>query len=823
MHNISTIAYITNAKFLCNGVDIVIEHLLIDSRKILFTETSLFFAINTATQDANIFVKELYQKGVTNFLVDETFVCPSDISNANVLQVENVVTALQQIAAFHRLQFTLPLVGITGSNGKTIVKEWLFQLLQLHFQIIRSPKSYNSQIGVPLSIWPLQKQHNLGLFEAGISQPGEMANLAKILSPSIGLFTSLGDAHSEGFLDEEQKVAEKIKLFETCNTIIYPRDIQVLHQKIDDTFPHARKISWGKAEDAQLQIISVQVQLFNAIVKAIYEGQKISISVPFTNSAAIENAISCWCVMLFFNFSEQVISDAMLQLRSVEMRLELKQGINNCTIINDSYSADITSLAIALDFLSVQNPQQKHTVILSDILQSGRKNEQLYKDVYTMLQQKNVSRFIGIGTALLRYKDVFSGIKETTFFASTADFKQAFYSISFNSETILLKGARMFAFEQLNSLLEQKLHNTVLEINLSALANNLKVYKNMLQPSTKIMAMVKAFSYGSGGVEIANVLQYNHVDYLGVAYADEGVALRKANIKLPIMVMNCEESSFDLIVQYNLEPELYSLHIFNAFEKYIQLQGLLEYPVHIKLDTGMRRLGFESHEVEALCEHLRGQNIFKVQSVFSHLVASDAEEHRSFTQQQFEGFEAMCAKLQAVLPYKFLKHIANTGGIQKHPHLQLDMVRLGIGLYGVDSSKTVQEQLKTVGTLKTTIAQIKKVPAGESVGYSRAEVLPRDAIIATVRIGYADGYPRALSKGKGKMLIKGKIAPVVGNVCMDMTMIDITNCDHAKVGDWVEVFGENLSVSEMAQDAQTIAYEILAGVSQRVNRLFFEA
>jgi alanine racemase len=511
----------------------------------------------------------------------------------------------------------------------------------------------------------------------------------------------------------------------------------------------------------------------------------------------------------------------MPQLRPVEMRLELKQGINNCSVINDSYSADINSLTIALDFLQQQQQHKKRTLILSDILQSGKNGPELYAAIAFILKQKNIDRFIGIGPEISRQRDAFAGIAETVFFSSTAEFRQQFHSQHFHDDTILLKGARMFEFEQISHLLEQKVHQTVLEINLNAISHNLRTYQQQLNPGVKLMAMVKAFSYGSGSFEIANLLQFHKVDWLAVAYADEGVELRKAGISLPIMVMNAEETTFDVMVQYNLEPELFSMGILTEFEKYLQRSAITNYPVHIKLDTGMRRLGFEPNDISALCDKLRASDRFKVQTVFSHLAASDAASHDDFTNHQAGSFVQGCVQLQAALGYPFLRHIANSSAIHRHKELQFDMVRLGIGLYGVDSEPSMQQQLKNVTTLKTTISQIKKVKAGESVGYSRKGIASRDSVIATVRIGYADGYPRLMSNGMGKMLVNEQLVPVIGNVCMDMTMLDITGAE-ANEGDEVIVFGEQLPVSDVAGWGQTIAYEILTGISQRVKRVYYE-
>ena len=825
MYTIANIEKITDGKFLLsNNPAAVMEHLLIDSRKLLFPASTLFFSLPGPRRQGSAFVKDLYSKGVRNFIVDASFIfSPQDFEAANIIAVKNVLQALQQLTAQHRSQFHYPVMGITGSNGKTIVKEWLYQLLQHDYNIVRSPKSYNSQIGVPLSVWQMNAQHTFGIIEAGISLPGEMEKLEKVIQPGIGIFTNIGEAHSEGFENIAGKINEKIKLFTNSSTVIYCKDevlvdeaMSLLQQKNNTVL-----FSWGQNETATLCISSIQVQPFNTVIKGLYQEKKISISIPFTNDAAIKNAITCWCVLLLLKINEEIIQERMLQLKPVEMRLELKQGINNCSVINDSYSADITSLSIALDFLQQQQQHPKRTVIISDILQSGKTNQQLYREVADILQHKKINRLIGIGTEILKHRDEFAGIQETNFFNSTEEFIQKFPAMHFHNESILLKGARLFEFEQISHLLEEKIHQTVLEINLNAITHNLNTYQQLLNPGVKLMAMVKAFSYGSGGFEIANLLQFHQVNYLAVAYADEGVELRKAGITLPIMVMNAEEITYDVLVQHNLEPELFSFGILSTFEDYLMRNGINDYPVHIKLDTGMRRLGFEQKDIAELCGRLQSTSVFKIQSVFSHLAASDSVLHDDFTKAQANAFMKACEQIQQITGYTFIQHIANTSAIHRHTDLQLDMVRLGIGLYGVDADPAIQQQLKNVTTLKTTISQIKKIKAGESIGYSRKGVATNDSVIATVRIGYADGYPRLLSNGIGKMWLHKQLVPVIGNVCMDMTMLDITGID-AQEGDEVIVFGAALPVSEMAIQAQSIPYEILTGISQRVKRVYFE-
>lgn len=828
MYSISQIAPIINAAVLQQQDDAVIEHLLLDSRKLLFPKTSLFFAIGGPRRSGSFFIEELYEKGVRNFVIDETVVIEkATFPGANFLQVKNVLTALQQLAAEHRKQFSFPVIGITGSNGKTIVKEWLYQLLSSNYTIVRSPKSYNSQIGVPLSVWQINSQHTLGIFEAGISKPGEMEHLEKIIAPSIGIFTNIGDAHNEGFENTLQKIKEKLQLFANSHLLICCIDNPELKDAVTRFAKNKLELfTWGKSKEANVQIVSIEKKYDHTTINTIINGTTFTdhsslITIPFTDDAYIENAINCWCVLLCLNIPAEQIAERMFQLRPVEMRLELKQGINNCSIINDSYSADINSLTIALDFLAQQQQHPNRTLILSDILQTGRSSDALYADIASILRQKNINRLIGIGPEIFKQQDAFKDIPQTAFFSSVADLKIHFHALHFFNETILLKGARVFEFEQVSHLLEEKVHQTVLEINLTAITHNLKQYQQLLNPGVKLMAMVKAFSYGSGSFEIANLLQFHKVDYLAVAFADEGVELRRSGITLPIMVMSPDENTFDVMVQYDLEPELYSFNILQAFHQYLTKAGIENFPVHIKIDTGMHRLGFEEQDIPQLKNILQQSVHLKIQSIFSHLVASDSEKHDAFTKQQGKVFSNCCDQIQQVLPYTFLRHISNTSGILRHKELQLDMVRLGIGLYGVDGNPVVQNMLQNVTTLKTTIAQIRKIKTGESVGYNRAGVVDKDSVIATVRIGYADGYPRILGNGNGKMLVNGKPMAVIGNVCMDMTMLNITGID-AGEGDDVTVFGKDLPVTNVAGWANTIGYEILAGISQRVKRVYYE-
>ena len=785
-------------------------------------QTSLFFAIKGDRRDGHEFIAGLYEAGVKNFVVNAAF-NTSPFPNANFLVVKEPLDALQLIAAHHRMQFAFPVLAITGSNGKTIVKEWLYQLLREDFHIVRSPKSYNSQIGVPLSVWEMRENNNLAIFEAGISEPSEMHKLEAIIRPDTGIFTNIGSAHDENFDNIAQKTTEKLRLFAHCKNLIYCKDYLVINEQIAkaDFLPeNIRYFTWSRRLKSDLQIGRVNKDNGETEIQGIFNNRFIDIRIPFTDDASIENAIHCWAYMLFAGIAPEVISERMMLLSPVAMRLEMKGGINNCSIINDSYNSDFGSLTIALDFLNQQKQHPKRTLILSDILQSGKDEKNLYKDVAELLQKKNISRLVGIGPAIGRQKDLFTG--ETHFYASTDDFLRDYHTGFFNNETILLKGARPFGFERIGKVLQQKAHETVLEINLNAVVHNLNYYRSRLKPETKLMVMVKAFSYGSGSFEMANVLQFHHAEYLAVAYADEGVELRKTGITLPIMVMNPEEQSFDSMIDFRLEPEIYNFRILQLFSEVAKrkLTPGDAFPVHLKLDTGMKRLGFDQDDINELVVRMRNHKHLKIASVFSHLAASDEAHHDGFTKQQVELFTKMANEIVRHFQYPVLRHILNSAGVIRFPEWQFDMVRLGIGLHGIAATIHEQKQLQFVSTLKTTISQIKTVKAGETIGYSRRGKLTRDSVIATVAIGYADGLNRKLGNGVGKMMVNGKYCPIVGSVCMDMTMLDITDVE-AREGDEVIVFGSDYTIIDMARDLGTIPYEVLTSVSQRVKRIYF--
>jgi len=831
VYNAESISKVLKGELIQQTGNPEIEHILLDSRKLTFPETSVFIPLVSNRRNAHQYMEEVYEKGVSNFVVSEPLE-PGKFPKANIILVKDTMNALHALVAFHRQHFHIPVIGITGSNGKTVVKEWLYQLLEKDYNIVRSPKSYNSQIGVPLSVWQMKPENTLAIFEAGISQPGEMENLEKIIRPTIGIFTNIGEAHSEGFLNIRQKINEKLVLFSKSDLLIYSKDYLALNEcvnafhnvvgKKDNHEGGLQLFTWSRKTDADLRIIAVDKNNNQARIDALYKTEPLHITIPFVDEGSIENAIHCWALMIHFGMDQTIIQQRMDQLGNIAMRLELKQGINNCSIINDSYNSDLGSLTIALDFLQQQHQHPTLTVILSDILQSGKSDATLYEEVASLLQQKGINKLIGIGKNIGREKKSFQQITDlkSQFYLTTEEFIQSFNSQDFQHETILLKGARIFEFERIGKLLEQKVHQTILEINLSAVSHNIKQYQALLQPSTKVMAMVKAFSYGSGSFEIANLLQFHGIDYLAVAYADEGVELRRTGITMPIMVMNPEPSSFDAILQWNLEPEIYSPHLLQQFEEEVIISGKTNFPIHIKLDTGMHRLGFEKKDIPELALRLTDNEYLKVKSVFSHLAASEDPSKDLFTKLQGELFFQMSHELQKALGNAVIRHISNSSAILRHPNLQLDMVRLGIGMYGIDSSNEMQ--LRPVSTLKTTVAQVKHLEKGETVGYGGKWEAKGPSITATVRIGYADGYPRRLSNGIGKMLVRGQLAPVAGIIAMDMLMLDVTHIPDIAEGDEVIVFGEGLPVQQLADWAETIPYEILTGISQRVKRVYFQ-
>ncbi len=816
-YSIQEICEAVNGIFL-QEEEVAINYLAVDSRKLQYAPHSLFFAIKTTQQDGHKYIKDCYTKGVRAFIVNKEIENP--LPGAAIIQVADTLSALQNLATHHRSKFNLPLISITGSNGKTIIKEWLAQLLRENYKIVKNPKSYNSQIGVPLSVWQINSEHTLGIFEAGISKPDEMERLQDILQPTIGIFTNIGHAHDEGFNNRIEKIKEKLKLFKHVQVLIYCKDHQEVHKEIIK-LRDLKTIAWSARQEADLSITSIAKQSVQTVIHYKYKNTASSINIPFTDDGSIENAIHCLLVLLYLK--ETNIAEKMQRLSSVKMRLELKDGINNCIIINDAYNTDIESLKIAIDFLNQNKKHIYKSIIISDILQSGLSEIDLYQEVVELLKHSQIDEVIGIGEALEVNKAVFQELINITcsFYLSTDEFLNNYNISDFKDQTILLKGARKFHFEKIMKRLEKKVHDTVLEIDLGALTNNLKVYKSLLKPQTKTMAMVKAFSYGSGSYEIASVLEFNKVDYLAVAYIDEGIELREAGITLPIMVMNNEINSLHQLVQYSLEPEIYSFRIWDKLTEELVSKNVKHYPIHLKIDTGMHRLGFDENDIDEMLRRLENNDSFKVASIFSHLTSSDNETHDVYTRQQYNLLSRVCDNISPVIKYPFLKHLINSAGIIRFPEFQLDMVRLGIGLYGVDTTHTLQHRLQSVGTLKTVITQIRNINQGDHIGYNRT-MINKDSTIAVVNIGYADGLDRRLSYGKGYMLVHGQVAPILGAVCMDMTILDITTIKQAKEGDEVMVFGSLLPIQKMANLIGTIPYEVLTNISRRVKRVFYQ-
>ena len=790
----------------------MIDNISTDSRSMQNNANTLFFALKGANDNAHHYIKELLDKGVKNFVVSEP---PKDTSDGNYILVANTLAALQEFASNYRANFNFPVIGVTGSNGKTIVKEWLNFLLSPEYTIIRSPKSYNSQVGVPISVLGINSYQNLGIFEAGISMPQEMEKLEQIIKPTIGVLTNIGDAHNEGFIDKTQKITEKLKLFKNAEVLIYQKNTQVANALEHYT---TKQFVWSFSDETNSLCIKKSNSADKTILEFNYDAQEFKVQIPFMDDASVENAVNSMMVLLYLGYDKQILERSMQMLYPIEMRLKVKNGINNCTIIDDSYISDFQSLKIALDFLEQQKQHTKKTVILTDILQSGESPEEFYRKVAQLFIQNNISEIIGIGAGLSAHKDYFRNIKT---YIDTSAFLEDFDSDAFANQTILVKGARSFQLEKIVALLEEKTHQTVLEINLNAITHNLNYYKSKIKPQTKIMVMIKAFGYGSGSFEIANLLEYHKVDYLGVAFVDEGIQLRNSNINLPIIVMNPEPNSFAALIQYNLEPEIYSLKELDKFRTELQLAQQTKYPIHLKLDTGMHRLGFEEKDIDELLSYIvKYRNLFEIKTIFSHFSGSDAQVFTEFTQQQFSRFKKLADYIKQALLITPICHISNTSAISNYPEYQLDMVRLGIGLYGISNDEQEIKHLENVGTLKSVILQIKEIEVGESVGYSRGFIAQKKTKIATIPIGYADGIPRALSKGKGYLMVNAQQAPIVGMICMDMLMIDITDIK-CKEGDTVVIFGENPKVTTLAKAIDTIAYEILAGISHRVKRMFY--
>ena len=805
------------------NADANIGFLLTDSRSLCFAEETLFFALKSGRGDGHNYISDLYRRGVRNFVVEHV---PLDYAttyaDANFLRVENSLVALQRLAERHRDEYNIPIVGITGSNGKTIVKEWLYQLLSPEINVTRSPRSYNSQIGVPLSVWLLNEQSQVGIFEAGISEPGEMLALRDIIQPDIAVLTFIGDAHQKNFESLEEKCREKILLFYDAKTIVYCKDDTLVDNVVKSFDYRGDNLAWSmKDPKAALFVKKVEKKDFTSTIHYIYNGEESEYDLPFIDEASVRNSVTTAVVALHLGLSRELLAERMKNLEPIAMRLEVKEGQHGCTLINDSYNSDINSLDIALDFMNRRpdHKGRKRTLILSDIYQTGEPLEQLYKEVSKLSVQRGVNKIIGIGPQIMDYADIIK-VPEKFFFHDVTSFIHSTVFETLRDEVILIKGARRFGFDNITELLVQKVHETILEVNLSNVVKNLNFYRSFMKPETKLVCMIKADAYGAGAVEIAKTLQDHRVDYLAVAVADEGVTLRKNGITSNIMIMNPEMSAFKTMFDYDLEPEVYSFRLLDALVREAQKNGINNFPVHIKLDTGMHRLGFDPlKDMPELIDRLQHQSALIPRSVFSHFVGSDSDSFDEFSAHQFELFEKGSKQLCAAFPHKILRHIDNSAGIEHFPERQLDMCRLGLGLYGYDSRDN--SMINNVTTLKTTILQIHDIPANETIGYSRRGTLTRDSRIAAIPIGYADGLNRHLGNRHCYCLVNGKKAEYVGNICMDVAMIDVTDID-CKEGDQVIIFGEELPVTVLSDTIDTIPYEVLTGISNRVKRVYYQ-
>lgn len=814
MYTLQQIAEITNTTFLGRSNN-KINHFLNDSRSLQSPEDSLFIALKTSRNNGHIYIPGLIEAGVRSFIIQKNEFDPAAYKDYDVSFIisEDPLSTIQQLAAYHRQQFLIPVIGITGSNGKTVVKEWLYQLLKNNYIICRSPKSYNSQIGVPLSVLNLNANHSLAIFEAGISQVGEMEKLASIIRPNIGILTSIGSAHDEGFQSKDQKLSEKLKLLEGCET----RIVNGLSKLEFKELLTERAVFISEDESADLKMT-----YDSGILKLVSPTSTFAFSVPFSDAASVQNCATCVAVLLKLGFKENEIAEKLMSLQAVALRLEIKNGINNTLVINDYYNSDLDSLKIALNYLQQQNRRAKKIMIVSDIEQSGISANMLYREVADLVASHKIDLLIGIGKDIGNHKPFFKA--NSIFFNNTSAFLEQFNRINyhFSEATILLKGARSFGFENISRLLQLKSHDTVFEINLNKLTENINYYRSVIGNNVQLMCMVKAMGYGSGSVEIAKTLQHIGVNYLAVAYADEGVELRQSQVALPIMVMNPEEDAFEDIINYQLEPEIYSFKVLQAFVNRLDAMGISEpYPIHLKIDTGMHRLGFEEFEIEKLVSKLKALPQLRVKSVFSHLVGTDNPDLDVFTQTQMKLFEKAAQQIEQGIKYETIKHLCNSAGITRFKSAHYNMVRLGIGMYGIGVTESEQNKLENVGTLKTRISQIKTVQAGETIGYNRNGKVEKQIRMATIPIGYADGFGRQLGNGKHGVYINNTFCKTLGNICMDMCMVDVSNvaCEE---GDEVIVFENTLQINALAEAINSIPYEVLTNVSGRVKRVYVQ-
>jgi Alr-MurF fusion protein len=793
-----------------------ISELCFDSRSISFPAQTLFFAIKTEKNDGHRYIESLIKRGVLNFIVTDPVEQFRQYGQCNFLQVRDAVEVLQKIASFHRSAFSIPVIGITGSNGKTIVKEWLSLMLADDYNVVKSPNSYNSQIGVPVSVWQMNKNHTLGIFEAGISKPGEMIKLADIIQPTIGILTNIGEAHSRYFKDNREKLTEKLKLFKNTESLIYCDNNDLIYDVLKNTeYDKLTKLSWGNRHDSFYKISNRKILKNYTVIDIDNQSFKI----PFVDAASVENAVNAAVLMLFLNFPVSIINRKLALLTPVSMRMEIIEALNQSIIINDTYSLDITSLRIALDFLNSQVQLPDKCLIISDFEQVASFSDADYEDIFHLLEKNNVTKFIAVGKMFFGKQHLFK-IKEQYFYSTTDELIRHIDQVNLQQSSILIKGARSFHFERIVDLLQMKTHQTILSVNLSAIINNLNYYKSLIKPSTKIVAMVKALCYGLGDVELINELSYHNIDYLAVAYTDEGVRLRKRNVTTPIIVLGAEAHSFEKMVNFGLEPEIYNFYYLKQLEITLSLHPEIKsFNIHIKIDTGMHRLGFEKQDIAELIEIVKHNSQLKIASVFSHLAAAEDAGEDSFSKYQINYFTEVSDQIRNSFSYPILRHILNSSGISRFPEAQFEMVRLGIGLYGYSPLENDKMHLQNPVTLKTLITQIKKIPAGDTIGYNRTFIAEREMDIAIIPIGYADGLPRELSNGVGEVYVNGAFAPLVGKISMDMSVIDVSGIN-VSVGDEVIVYGDMNPVDKVALKINRIPYELLTSISRRVPRVY---
>lgn len=807
------IALVMNGR-LRKGRTVDIKEYSIDSRLINTPERTLFFALRGNNHDGHDYIAKLYDNGTRAFVVSEWRPEFDQMPKANFVTVPDVLEALQTLAAHLRRQMKAKVIGITGSNGKTITKEWLYQLLTEDFAVYRSPRSYNSQVGVPISLLGIDEQADIAIIEAGISLPGEMGRLEKMIHPDIGIFTHLGEAHEENFSSLEEKLKEKIQLFQSCEFVV-GRKNETLDFIAQHLSPSTCTVGWGSQSEAQVRIIQCAMRQNRREVEVEFNGRTFPLSIPFPDEASFENCMNAVSAALLLGVSPDKIAHHVSRLSAIAMRLEIKEGVNNCLLVNDYYNSDPGSFQVALNMLAMQDTSREKCVILSDFVDTGKNAEELYPRVAGMLRQAGVAKFIGIGSQLNANRQYFP--PDARFYQDTEQFLRQEKRENFRNQVILIKGARAFQFEYIAGFLQKQSHNTILEVDLDAMVHNLNHFRSLTD--AHIAVMVKAFSYGSGSKEVASLLQYQGVDYLMVAFADEGIELRAAGITIPIAVMNPEREAFDNMITFNLEPEIYALDILQDFDKALDKHGIKHFPVHIKLNTGMNRSGFDERDIPALLDFFHsGERSVYVRSMFSHLAGSDEATHDAFTLEQIHLFERMTAQIQARFDHKIWRHILNSAGIERFPDYHFDMVRLGIGLHGISADGA---PLLPISSFKTYIMSIRDVPAGRSVGYGRRSYTDRPSRIAVIPVGYADGLNRLLSNRVGEVFTCGRRVPIIGNICMDTCMIDVTDTE-AQIGDEVEIFGKNIPITELATKLGTIPYEILTSVSQRVKRIYYK-